>query len=192
MRLLKEALACQQCVISVMGDHAGESADEIFQRKIADIGRTGRTFWVMKSPKARPVQVQEICRIAPVYAIFIEPATKGGAQPTITTDEAGEYSENKLAWHQLPEDMSPVTGKLDAGAAALVFGDMTTAVSGKLDLWNYAVYRDIQKPLKFRLGCSTVCAVQKNMALDPEKMKSRYREIAAVARLAEPYCVWLR
>lgn len=69
--LFEEALNCPQCVISVMGAHAGEGVDEIFQRKHADIRRTGRTFWLMKSPKARPSHVQELCKVIPAYAIFI-------------------------------------------------------------------------------------------------------------------------
>ena len=57
-QLLDEALAAPQCVVSAMGDHAGEGIDAIFERKIADIRRTGKTFWLMKSPKARPGELQ--------------------------------------------------------------------------------------------------------------------------------------
>lgn len=175
-----------------MGDHAGEGVDAIFDRKTADIDRTGKTFWLMKSPKARPAQVQEICGAIPAYMIFVEPATKGGARPTTTADEAMEYSADGKSWHRLPEGITPVTGKLDTRAAALVFDIMTTDVSGKLDLWAYADFSDAQKPLKFILGCSTICAVRKDTTLHSARMKSRYRKIVAVARLAEPYCVWLR
>jgi hypothetical protein len=55
----------------------------------------------------------------------------------------------------------------------------------------YAEY-DLLKPIKFILGCSTVCAIKKDMAYHSDKMKSRHRVIVAVARLAEPYCVWVR
>ena len=175
-----------------MGDHAGEDVNAIFDRKIADIDRTGKTFWLMKSPKARPAQVQEICRQRPAYIIFVEPATKGGARPTTTEDAAKEYSPDGHSWHPLPEGLSPVTGKLDKGAAALVFDVMITNVSGTLDLWKYADFSDVGKPVKFILGCSTACAVKKDMMSHPDKMKSRYRGIVAVARLAEPYCVSLR
>jgi len=192
MQLLDEALACSRCVLSVMGDHAGEGVDAIFKRKIADIGRTGKTFWLMRSPKARPAQVQEICGTVPVYTVFVEPATKGGARPTTTETAAREYSVDGESWHRLPEGISPVTGKLDTGAAALVFDMVETAVSGTLDLWGYGDFRDAKKPLKFILGCSTVCAVRGNMTSHPDRMKSRYRGVVAVARLAEPYCVWLR
>jgi len=192
MALLEDALKSTRCIISVMGDHAGESVDAIFNRKIADIERTGRTFWLMKSPKARPAQVQDICKLSPAYTIFVEPATKGGARPTIIDEAAREYSVDKKVWYRLPESISPVTGKLDSGSAALVFDMMATTVSGTIDLWMYGDFSVKVKPLKFILGCSTVCAIKKDMSSYPERMKSRYRGIVAVAKLAEPYCIWLR
>lgn len=192
MTILEEALNCPKCVISVMGDHAGESVVAIFDRKIDDIGRIGKTFWLIRSSKAKPGQVQSFCKKIPVYVILVEPATKGGARATKRNEMAKEYSNDKRLWHQLPGDLSPVTGKLDSGAAALVFDMMTRDVSGTLDLWSYGELSESHKPLKFILGCSTVCAVRVNTGSHPGKMKSRYREIAAVARLARPYCVWLR
>ena len=65
MTLFETASACQHCVISVIGDHAGEGIDPIFERKKADIEQIGRTFWLMRSPKAQPEQVQGICRTVP-------------------------------------------------------------------------------------------------------------------------------
>jgi hypothetical protein len=192
MTMLDEAMNCPQCVISVMGEHAGEGVEAIFARKSADVQRTGKTFWLMRSPKARPEQVQGICKTVPAYAIFIEPATQGGARPTTQEVSAKAYSADKVLWHQFPEGLSPVTGKIDANATALVFDMMTTSVGGALDLWGYGNATDNEKPLKFMLGCSTVCAVRKDMSAHPARMKSRYREIVAIARLADPYGVWLR
>lgn len=91
----------------------------------------------MSSPKARPLQVQGICKTSPAYAIFVEPATKGWAQPTTEEDAAIEHSNDRILWHKLPEGISPVTAKLDASATALVFDMMTTDVTETLDLWNY-------------------------------------------------------
>jgi hypothetical protein len=192
MSQLEKVLAHKQCVISVMGDHAGEGVGAIFKRKKSDIERTGKTFWLMRSPKARPAHVQQICTPIPAYTIFVEPATKGGARPTIKEDTAKEYSADGIQWHHLPKGLSPVTGKLDKGATTLVFDMLTTDINGNLDLWNYGSLLDINKPIRFILGCSTVCAVRKDMMTHPDKMKSRYRGIVAVARLAHPYCVWVR
>jgi len=57
-------------------------------------------MWVstMRSPKARPVQVQ---RIAPSFTIFIEPATKGGARLTKEEDPPKEYSNDGESWYLL-------------------------------------------------------------------------------------------
>lgn len=192
MTLLEAALKSPKCVVSVMGDHAGENANDIFIRKSLDIARTGVTFWLMRSPKAKPQQVRELCEQNLAYAIFIDPATKGGARPTKKEDVAIEYSDDKVRWHPLPKEITPVTGKLDRAATALLFDRMTTDVTGTLDLWNYSEAFAVDSPLKFILGCSTVCAVKKDMESNPEGMKSRYREIVAIARLANPYCVWLR
>ena len=189
---IERAITCPRCVISVMGDHAGEGTDAIFGRKIADIERAGQTFWLMKSPKARPAQVQQLCAAGPTFTIFVEPASKGGARPTIAEDTAREFSADGKTWQHLPDGLGPVTGNLGSRAAALVFDKMMTDVSGTLDLWSYAEFVDAQKPLKFILGCSTVCAIRKDMGSHPDKMKSRYRAIVAYARLAAPYCVWLK
>lgn len=192
MTLLEAALESPQCIVSVMGDHAGEDSDAIFNRKIADIERLGLTYWLMRSPKARPQQVHEICRSFPAYTIFVEPATKGGARPTTQEDKAKEYSNDGILWHPLSKGLSNITGKLDTGATALVFDMMTTAVSETMDLWNYGEASHTHKPIRFILGCSTVCAVRKDTKSLPGRMKSRYRGIVAVARLADPYCVWVR
>jgi hypothetical protein len=108
----------------------------------------------MRSSKARPAQVQGMCATIPAYTIFVEPATKGGARPTTAEDAAKEYSDDRVLWHRLPEGLSPVTGKLDTGATALVFDMMTTDVSGTLDLWEYGELSETPKPLRFVLGCS--------------------------------------
>ncbi len=193
MKLLEEALKCPKCIVSVMGDHAGEGIVEIFKRKKSDIERLGITFWLMRSPKARPPQVQELTKtIEPTYTIFVAPAIKGGARPTTQEDAASEFSGDGNIWQSFPDGSSPVTGKLDKSATALVFDMMSTDVRGVIDLWDYADAKDINNPLKFILGCSTVCAVIKDTKLHPRRMKSRYREIVSVARLSKPYCVWVR
>ena len=192
MSLLDEALGASECVISVMGAHAGEDADTIFGRKIEDCDTVGRTFWVAKSAKARPAQVQAICRSGRSFMIFIEPASPGGARPTTESDFAAEYSPDKVNWFPLPSGLGPVSGQIDDSATALVFDRLATDMGGTIDLWTYADGANPDKPLKFTLGQSTACAQREDTSEHPERMKSRYRRVVAVARLAEPYCVWLR
>ena len=62
-KIIEEALSSTQCIISVMGDHAGEGVVDIFNRKIEDITKINRTFWLIKSPKAKPQLVQKMCHL---------------------------------------------------------------------------------------------------------------------------------
>jgi hypothetical protein len=192
MEVVKAALACPRCVISVIGDHAGEDVATIFSRKIADIDRVGKTFWLLNSDKAQPHQVQQLCAEAPVFAIFISPAVKGGARPTTAQEFAKEYSDNRRQWHSFPQGLGHVTGKLDARATALVFDMLIVSKLPCFDLWEYAEFTDDARPIRFILGCSTVCAVRGEKTYHPDKLKSRFREVVAVARLAAPYSVWVR
>jgi hypothetical protein len=81
---------------------------------------------------------------------------------------------------------------MDNSATGLVLDELTTDVDRTVDLWAYADAADSDQPLKFILGLSTACAVRKDMSAHPERMKSRYRRVVAVARLTDPYCVWLQ
>jgi hypothetical protein len=179
MSLLDEALRASECVISVMGAHAGEDAAAIFGRKMEDCTEIGRTFWVAESAKARPAQVQAICKSSHGYVIFIEPAAPGGARPTKESDAATSCSPDRATWLPLPTGIGPVTGQMDASATALVLDELTTDVDRTIDLWGYADGADPDKPLKFVLGLSTACAVQKDTSTHPRRMKSRYRRIVA-------------
>ncbi len=191
--IIGKALSSAHCIISVMGDHAGEDVSAIFNRKIEDITKINRTFWLIKSPKAKPQLVQKMCHLNSAYVIFVEPATKGGARPAITDNKATAFSENGLIWHQLPEGLGPVTGKLNSQAYALVFDELQTKDElQKIDLWDYAEFSAPEKPVRMILGCSTICATKKDMRDHPERLKSRFRNIIAVAHLDEPYCVWIK
>lgn len=192
MSLLQAALEASSCVISVMGAHAGEAVDAIFGRKAVDCQVAGRTFWVAKSPKARPEQVQALCGPHCGFVIFVEPATPGGARPTTEARRATLYSADRITWHPLPQGIGPVTGQMDDATAALVFDQLATNVDGVLDLWDYADAAAQDSPLKFTLGRSTVCAVRKEMSRHPNRMKSRHRQVIAVGRLVAPYCAWVR
>jgi len=192
MTLLEEALAAPGCVLSVMGAHAGEDADEIFRRKIADCASLGFTFWVAKSAKARPRPVQTLCTSGGKYVVFIEPATSGGTRPTMESTRAREYSEDGVRWSTFPDGMGPVTGQMDRTAVALVLADLTIEVRGAIDLWKYADWSNASGPVRFALGVSTICAVRQDTSGCSSRMKSRLRAAVAVARLVEPYCAWVR
>lgn len=183
-------------IISVIGTHANESEEEIFRRKVIDIENIGLTFWLQKSRKATPKMVQMICSASesenkPRYCLFIESATKGGAVPTKESDKAKEYSKDGINWRKIPDGLSPVTGKIDVNAYALILNRLDM-VNDIIDLWAYADFYNQDKPLKFILGASTVCAIKRDTELNKDRMKARYRKVLAIGELSEPFCVYLK
>lgn len=183
-------------VLSVMGPHAGEDEETIFARKIDDTRKCGKTFWLVRSTKANPALIQKLAEEAQtdgthVSCIFVAPSSPGGAQPTANSQVASMYSPDGENWSSMPNRMTPVTGKLDRGAYALVFDELSLA-EGEVDLWGYGNFKDPSKPIHFRLGASTVCAVKRDTSSHPRRMKSHIRRVVAVGRLCAPYAVWVR
>lgn len=193
INLLSEALKSSHCIISIMGDHAGEDTEKIFYRKIEDIHRTNCTYWLIKSPKAKPPLVQQLCTGGPAYVLFVAPAVKGGARSTEIGNIAKEYSIDGLTWDTLPVGLGPVTGKLDSQAYALVFDALETIADGQtVNLWDYADFETPERPVRTILGCSTICAIMQDTSDYPDRLKSNVRRILAIARLTKPYCVFVR
>jgi hypothetical protein len=185
-------------VISVMGPHAGESTKQIFTRKKRDIEKVGKTFWLVRSPAVKPCMVQEMCSAARkrsqrVSCLFISPSSEGGAKDTDGASPATEYSVDGSTWLPLPKGLTPVTGRLDGRAAALVFDELTIIdKQAELDLWDYCCHGDGTAPIIFGQGRSTVCAIRKSSRACRGKMKSNIRVLVAKARLAAPFAVSVR
>ena len=185
-------------VISVLGPHAGESSEEIFSRKINDVQKIGKTFWVISSYKSNPPIVQKMKNTAvkekmEVYCIFIEPSNRGGARPTTESKHAREFSSDKQTWKSLPSEISPVTGNITKNSYALVFDELQILKETlQLDLWNYADFNDQEEPILPKLGVSTFCAIQKDMSNHHKKIKSNLRNIIAIGKIDNLGCVWLR
>lgn len=184
-------------VLSVMGPHAGEESGAIFARKIADIRDIGRTFWVIRSHKAKLDMIQTIgmsvrSGSGERFCAFLAPASPGGAVPTKTSAAATEYSTDRSKWHRLPVGISPVTGQMTKGTCALVFDQLSLHESAIVDLWQYADFFNRELPVKIRQGASTVGVARENTSAHPDRMKSRFRKVVSVGRLVEPFAVWLR
>ena len=180
-------------VISIIGSHAGQTKEEIFDRKIKDIHNTGITFWLMKSYKAKPQLVQQLClkNNNDNYCIFIEGSSKNSVTPTKIACCAENYSKDKLIWNTFSNKLSPVTGKIGSNAYALVF-DQLEIINDTIDLWQYADFFNKDNPIKIILGTSTICAIRKDMSNHHDKIKTNFRKINAIGRLCEPFCVYLK
>jgi len=181
-----------------MGPHAGETSEEIFNRKVLDITKVGKTFWVQNSFKANPEIVQSLFKEAHengknIFCIFISPGTKGGAKQTKTVVAASSFSENNESWEKLPSKLSPVTGNISKNSFALVFDKLDVLNDPvQLDLWDYSEFPDTTKPILPKRGVSTICGILKNMSNHKDKIKSNLRNVVAIAKLAKPGCVWIK
>ena len=49
---IEEIQKSKYVIISVIGPHAGEPLNQIFSRKMTDVKKAGKTFWVISSNKA--------------------------------------------------------------------------------------------------------------------------------------------
>src|SRR3989344_4938667 len=97
-------------LFSVIGSQAGESEQEIFNRKKREILNADKSFWLIKSFKSKTEDIQNFCRLA---------SQKGGAQPTKTNSVAYQFSSNNIHWSDIPKGIR-VTGKIDKKTTALV------------------------------------------------------------------------
>lgn len=188
---VKEAFDSEYCIISVIGEHAGEGIESIFKRKSEDIVNVGQAFWMVKSHKINPDILSSISP-HPIYVFFVGASCKGGALPTKTNQIASCFSIDRENWSEFPEEMSSVTGKINRGARALVFDKIEENIEEKIDLWNYSEFPNIENPIKFMLGCSSSLAFKKDMSGSLLKTKTNIRNISAIARLSFPHCVYLR
>ncbi|MCD6226864.1 hypothetical protein J7J90_00005 [Candidatus Micrarchaeota archaeon] len=194
MLKVNRILGNKYLIISVLGHHAGESESEIFRRKKEEIKEVGKSFWLIKSFKARTEHIQDICKIASdenqdVYCVFIQASQKNGAQPTKNNSVAVKFSPDNLNWFDIPRGIK-VTGKIDKNTTALVLEtlEFINKEDVLIDLWNYSYFLNNHQPIKIMQGASTILCVRKyNIG-----MKSRYRKIIAIAKLKEPFAVWLK
>ena len=150
----------------------------------------GRTFWLVTSSKVKPSAVQEMYQVSDVgYMVFVK--SSGLARPTTTEIYASRYSTDQRTWQPIPTSLGPVTGKIGPSAKAFICDALELCHSEPFDMWGYAELPGGTRPLDTRIGHSTVCGLKRDMSDHPKRMKSRFRPIAACARLRAPFCVWL-
>ena len=182
-RLIAEALAADRVVLSVMGPHAGESESAIFERKIADIETNWFTLWLYSSPASEPKLAQSF---AASYALFLAPASKGTARPTTMAQKATSWSVSNKYWQPVPENMSPVTGRMPA--YALIVKALETC-DAAVNIWSFGAG---DGPVRFALGRSTLLAHRRDTSTHPRRMLSQFRRVVAVAKLDDTCAVWVR
>lgn len=182
-------------IISVLGPHAGESVNEIFDRKQKEISLTKYTLWLHKSYTCKPEHFKGITDT--IECLFIEPASRNGSRPTISSDKAEMYSIDKINWKSIPNTIK-CTGNL-LGAKALViekFVDINDSNESDkiIDITDLRFFNYINQntPIQIRQGASTILCEVRDKPDKKSCVKSWDRVIVKRAYLRYPYCVWVR
>ena len=182
-------------IITIIGPHAGETEDKILSRKVSDIEKAGKTFWVIKKISEKTLkEVQEFCENSKseVKIYFISPAAK--ANPTKSDTKNKEYFDGDN-WEKIPEGISPVTG--DGYAFILKKLEMQENspnksfelfTQTKIDINEYAKEEALE-PIKFNTNTSTILAIKEDMTSHENKNISNIRTVWAVGTLEKPYYV---
>ena len=188
-------------IITIIGEHADETEDEILSRKVTDIDKVAKTFWLIKkiSDKTQK-EVQEFCENSEseVKIYFISPASK--ANPTKGKTVNKEYFDGDK-WEKIPKGISPVTGN---GYAFILKKlemqenskkeNVELFTQTKIDINEYAKESTggELEPIKFNTNTSTILAIKEDMTSHPNKNISNIRTVWAVGTLEKPYYVQVR
>jgi hypothetical protein len=187
-------------IITIIGPHAGETEDKILSRKVSDIEKADKTFWLIKEISDKTLkEVQEFCENSEseVKIYFISPATPKGARDTKDKTVNKEYFDGDN-WKKIPEGISPVTGK---GYAFILKKlemqdnspkeNFELFTQTKIDINEYAKESALE-PIKFSQKTSTILAIKEDMTSHPNKNISNIRTVWAVGTLEKPYYVKVR
>ena len=185
-------------IITIIGPHACETEDRILSRKVCDIKKEGKTFWVIKaiSKKTKKTlkEVQEFCENSEseVKIYFISPASP--ANPTKGKTVNKEYFDGDN-WEKIPEGISPVTGD----GYAFILSKLDLKTDENINIYDYAEYpKEPDMPVIFSNFGSTICAIKKDTSDHPKRMHKNssgtknIRTVWAVGTLEKPYYVKVR
>lgn len=196
-RLLKKACNAKYVVICVNGPYGHETETKILTRKTREIQDCKYTFWHHQSRNATPEMVQELGAMAErenevVYFVLLKGAGGRPGEDTKKTTPATHYRVNPDGrLFGLPRAGEGIYVELGTKPYALKIRKLVEA-EGEIDLWAYSKFDQQGSALVSVQGGSTMCAAKvATKAKDDTKMKSRFREIVAVAELVSPYSVWL-
>ena len=188
-------------ILQVMGPNAGESPQKIFVRKIIDtdpLGEFKMTYWYARTG----LTVQQVRRMAAkadqgkaaleLVIVSQKPnQPRRDTPPSVTHETASQYSEDSLVWKDLPDGLSPVTGYDLSSGVALVLETITILKPTEtIDLNEYSKFETSGEPIIYLRTLAYFGAVPTKAANDG--MKSHKRDLIAVARLKQPYAVFVR
>jgi hypothetical protein len=110
-------------LLTIIGPHAQEALNGIFQRKIEDITKVGYTYWVFKS---YTVKEENFLTLTPNRVYFCLPKVQGTAKPTKTSISAKYYKPfGSNTWIEIDKNLSPVTGRCVSPITCLKISNLT-------------------------------------------------------------------
>lgn len=196
--LLEQAKKADYVFISVMGPHANETPEEIYEKKNEDLKRFGESFWVSGVDEQFITECKRKLKGKVGYLILVESSGDGkSAADTKGSEPATKYSENRVNWKEI--NVPNVTGNMHKDGTPAYYFDKIELyeereapinLSYNINL-NYYSEDGKKEAIKFRQGRSNVFA-KKNTAKLSGGMNSHERKIVAVLRLKYPYVVWVK
>jgi hypothetical protein len=162
-------------IFSLVGPHAGQSLQEIFERKIKDCETVNETFWVYRSHRCTK-SLFDAHKPSEVW--FISASKPGAAKQTKSSTLAQQFFKNNQ-WFDFNKDLSPVTGRIHSKSTAFQLTNLRLTN----EVIDFNDYTDIvtTKPLRFSQFCSTtIGTLSKN-----KSEESRLRTICAKALIKD-------
>lgn len=181
-------------VFMKVGSHAGETWEQILERKRREVERTGYSFWGYGGPTCHPTNhVQPFARLSlssqGTIGLVMMPIDSRAA-PEIAP--ASEFSKDGIIWEPIPNDIRVLGSRY-----ALVLEEISEA-DLELDLGSYEVAvgpsrgRTAEEYIRGRVD--KACLVKKGLERDLP-MPQAAENIVPVkftANLRDPFAVFLR
>jgi hypothetical protein len=162
-------------VFSLVGPHAGQSLEEIFERKIKDCKILNETFWVYHSHRC----TKSLFNAHKPFEVFFISASKPGAAKQTKSSTLAQQFFKDDEWFEFDKDLSPVTGRIHSKSTAFQLTNLRMVQ----EIIDFNDYIDIitNKPLRFSQFCSTTIASMS----ENKSEESRSRIICAKATLKD-------
>jgi len=174
-----------------VGSHAGETWEQIFERKNAEYKKTGRIFWGYGGPTLHPInQVQPFARTraqsgSPIYVLM--QSIDSRADPELAP--ATEYSPDAVNWKPIPEGINVlgsryalVLDEIHPGDLELVLDDYEVALGNSRG----------KSAADYLTGHIDKACLTRSANADTKIETPKIRKVTFFARLLEPYAVLLK
>jgi len=196
---IEEALDAKYLIVSIMGPHAHDTPDAIFDIKQRQIETFHKCYWLHHSAYAKPETVRMLCAEARQigqlpHCVLITPSSPHAARDTKSSAGAREFSVDRI-WpgEAIPEGLRPTGVGKRPVSYALVFDRLAVFSKEKrlsLDLREYSRFEPLGLAIDPR-NHGTVCAVHEGPRSSIE-LKTPVRNAWAVARLTDPFAGFVR